>query len=107
MALLVLAAEFGCPREQFVLDGDRRPPAELGVKRAQQCILAARCGGEIGCAVDDAVVGDEHVATVCEPPDTSPQAQTSAGRVADQLDTVAVPPELHHAVEAFDAAGVP
>src|SRR4051812_25297597 len=34
-------------------------------------------------------------------------AKKSAGRVADQLDTVAVPPELHHAVEALDAAGVP
>src|ERR1700741_258514 len=30
----------------------------------------------------------------------------SAGRVADQLDTVAVPAELHHAVEALHAAGV-
>src|SRR3954465_8532059 len=34
-------------------------------------------------------------------------AKKSAGRVADQLDTRAVPPELHHAVEALDAAGVP
>src|SRR3954454_23560104 len=33
-------------------------------------------------------------------------AKKSAGRVADQLDTVAVPPELHHTVEALDAAGV-
>jgi hypothetical protein len=90
MALLVLAAEFGCPREQFVLDGDRRSPAELRVERAQQRILAARGGGEIGRAVDDAIVGDEHAATVCEPTDSS-------ARVADELDTVAVPPELHHA----------
>src|ERR1700738_3115100 len=29
-----------------------------------------------------------------------------SARVADQLDTVAVPPEPHHAVEALDAAGV-
>ena len=70
VALLVLAAEFGCPREQFVLDGYRRSPAELRVERAQQRILAARGGGEIGCAVDDAIVGDEHAATVCEPADT-------------------------------------
>src|SRR3954449_10822135 len=34
-------------------------------------------------------------------------AKKSAGRVADQLDTVAVPPKLHHAVEALDAAGIP
>ncbi len=66
----MLAAEFGCPREQFVLDGDRRSPAELGVERAQQRVLAAGGGGEIGRAVDDAVVGDEHAATVCEPADT-------------------------------------
>jgi hypothetical protein len=32
VALLVLAAEFGCPREQFVLDRDPRSPAELGVE---------------------------------------------------------------------------
>src|SRR5882724_8823295 len=32
--------------------------------------------------------------------------QRSAGRVADQLDAVAVPPKLHHAVETLDAAGV-
>src|SRR6201999_2852704 len=33
-------------------------------------------------------------------------ARTSAGRVADQLHTVAVPPEFDHAVESRDAAGV-
>ena len=82
VALLVLAAEFGCPREQFVLDGDRRSPAELRVERAQQRILAARGGGEIGCAVDDAsrrfgsLGGHEHAATVCEPADTSAPART-------------------------------
>jgi hypothetical protein len=76
VTLLVLAAEFGCPREQFVLDGDRRTPAELRVERAQQCILAPRCGGEIGCAVDDAVVGDEHAVSLCEPADTSGEART-------------------------------
>jgi hypothetical protein len=28
----VLTAEFGCPREQFVLDGDPRSPTELSIE---------------------------------------------------------------------------
>src|SRR5689334_17376691 len=39
-------------------------------------------------------------------PTPQAHARALAGRVADQLDTIAVPPELHHAVEALDAAGV-
>ena len=86
VALFVLAAEFGCPREQFVLDGDPRSPAELRVERAQQRVLAARGGGEIGCAVDDAIVGDEHAATVCEPADTSAlRAKPDVTRTKDEM----------------------
>ena len=62
VALFVLAAEFGGAGEQFVFDGDRRPPAEPGVERAQQRVLAAGGGCEVGGAVDDAIVGDEHAA---------------------------------------------
>ena len=61
VALLVLAAEFGRAGEQFVFDRDRRPPAELGVERAQQRVLAAGGGREVGGAVDHSIVGDEHV----------------------------------------------
>src|SRR5882757_4071595 len=38
-------------------------------------------------------------------PTPNPGVYCSAG-IADELDAVAVPPELHHAVEALDAAGV-
>ena len=56
VALLVLAAEFGGAGQQFVFDGDRGTPAELGVERAQQRVFAARGRGEVGCAVDDSIV---------------------------------------------------
>ena len=70
VALFVLAAELGGAGQQFVFDGDGRAASEFGVERAQQCVLAAGGGCEVGCAVDDAglgpVRGDEHDATVCE-----------------------------------------
>ena len=70
MALLVLAAEFGRAGEQFVLRRHRRPPAEPGVERAQQRVLAAGGGCEVGGAVDHSIVGDEHVRNCRWPPDT-------------------------------------
>src|SRR5689334_24987697 len=36
----------------------------------------------------------------------NPRSRQGSASVADQLDAVAVPPELHHAVEPLDAAGV-
>ena len=80
VALFVLAAELGGAGQQFVFDGDGRAASEFGVERAQQCVLAAGGGCEVGCAVDDAglgpVGGDEHDATVCELYDISLPART-------------------------------
>ena len=64
--LLVLAAEFGRAGEQFVVRRDGWPPAEPGVERAQQRVLAAGRGCEVGGAVDHSIVGDEHVPN-CRP----------------------------------------
>ena len=87
VTLLVLVAEFGGAGEQFVVGRDRGAPAELGVERAQQRVLAAGRGCEIGGAVDHSIVGDEH-ACHCRPVgrQRSSRRQRSAGRVADQLD---------------------
>ena len=57
MALLVLAAELGRPGKKVVVCRHRGAPAELGVERAQQGVLAPGCGGEVGRAVDDVVAG--------------------------------------------------
>ena len=70
VALFVFTAELRGARQQLVLDRHSGPAAQLRVERAQQRVLAARGGGEIGCAIDDAIVGDEHAVTVCEPADT-------------------------------------
>ncbi len=70
VTLLVLAAEFGGTGQQLVGDRDGRAPAEAGIERAQQRVLAARGGGEVGCAVDDSIVGDEHSPTVGVATDT-------------------------------------
>ncbi len=63
VTLLVLIAEFGGAGQQLVGDRDGRPPAEAGIERTQQRVLAARGSGEVGCAVDDSIVGDEHYST--------------------------------------------
>ena len=68
--MLVLAPEFGGAGKQFVFHRDGRTPAELCVERAQQRVLAARGRGEIGRAVDDSVIVDEHAVTVWQPADT-------------------------------------
>ena len=70
VALFVFTAELRGARQQLVLDRHCGPAAQLRVERAQQRVLASRGGREVGCAVDDLVVGDEHGATVCEPADT-------------------------------------
>jgi len=57
-------------QRHVVLGLDLWATAELGVERAQQRVLATGGRREVGCAVDDLVVGDEHAATVCEPADT-------------------------------------
>jgi hypothetical protein len=64
VTLLVLTAECGGAGQQLVGDRDGRTPAEAGIERAQQRVLAPRGGGEVGCAVDDSTVGDEHSPTV-------------------------------------------
>ena len=126
----MLAAELGGAGEQFVFDGDGRAPAEFGVECAQQCVLAAGGRREVGCAVYDAVLRalgyDEHAATVSQRCDTN-RAPTrtngrrsasgshhfvdlgdaSAGRIADQLHSVAVPAEPDHAVQPGNSVGVP
>ena len=56
LTALVVVAEAGGAGEQLVLDQNLRTAAELRVEGAQQRVLAPRGGGEIGCAVDDAVV---------------------------------------------------
>ena len=55
--LFVLVAELRGAGEQFVVGRHVGAPAEAGVERAQQGVLAPRRGGEVGCAVDDAAVG--------------------------------------------------
>jgi hypothetical protein len=59
-AALMLGAEKGGSLEQFVLNGDGGAPPQLGVEIPQQGVFAAGRGGEIRCAVNDPVSGDEH-----------------------------------------------
>ena len=68
--MLVLAPEFGGAGEQFVFHRDARTPAELRVERAQQRILATGRRGEIGRAVDDSAIVDEHAVTVWQSTDS-------------------------------------
>ena len=79
VALFVFTTELGGPGEQFVFDRDRGTPAELGVERPEQGVLATGSRGEVRCAVDDSVAGsfrcDEHGATVGAKPDTSRRCQ--------------------------------
>ena len=75
-ALFVRIAQLDRAPKQFVVVGiDRGSATELGIEGAQQGVLATRRRGEVGCAVDDLVVGDEHGATVGEQPDTSRRRQ--------------------------------
>ena len=76
LAALVLVAESRSAGEQFVVDVDLRAPPELRVEGAQQRVLAPRGGGEIGCAVDDAVVGRTNTRpTVGQRPTVAPNGR--------------------------------
>ena len=102
----MLAAEFGGAGEQFVLGGDRRAPAQPGVERAQQRVLAARRGCEVGGAVDHSIVGDEHVPN-CRPVRRHPtSARGQPGVLPISSTPGAVPAELDHALQARRPVGV-
>ena len=73
-AKFVCVTELGRAPQQFVIVGlDRGAATELGIECAQQGIFAPRGGREVRCAVDDLIVGDEHVATVGERADSRAQ----------------------------------
>ena len=61
-AQFVRVTQLGRAPQQFVVVGlDRGAATELGIERAQQGVFAPRGGREVRCAVDDLIVGDEHV----------------------------------------------
>ena len=60
LALLMPVTQSGGAFEQLVLHNDGGAPAQLCVEVPQQGVLAARGGGEIRRAVNDAGAGDEH-----------------------------------------------
>ncbi len=103
VALFVLAAEFGRAGEQFVLGGDRRAPAQPGVERAQQRVLAARRGREVGGAVDHSIVGDEHVPN-CRPVRRHP---TSARGQPGVLPISSTPAPFQRNLTTLSRPGVP
>ena len=60
-ALFVCITQLGGPSEQFVVIGRHRFAAsQFRVERAQQRVLAAGGGREVGGAVDHSIFGDEH-----------------------------------------------
>ena len=61
-AQFVCVTQLGRAPQQFVIVGlDRGAATELGIECAQQGVFAPRGGREVRCAVDDLIVGDEHV----------------------------------------------
>ena len=71
----MFAPEFGGPGEQLVGGRNGWAAIEVRIEGAQQRVLAAGGRGEVRCAVDDSIVGDEHRLTV------GPLADTKVRRV--------------------------